>query len=122
MREEVPHGVHQVDSRLPVRHGHVNVHAENQQRARQLLQLLYDILVTLAWRNYLIDPARKRVGSRGGHLQSHAFGGGHQFTARPVHLDPQFRHILADLGAHLYDRLMQFVLHLLADRGRGGRH
>ena len=48
VRQKVAHHVHHVDRRLLVRHRHVDVHPENQQRPRQLLQLFHDIFVALA--------------------------------------------------------------------------
>ena len=61
MRQEITHTVHQINRRLLVRHGHVHVHAEDQQRPRQLSHFFDDVFVALPRRNDLIDPARKWV-------------------------------------------------------------
>ncbi len=118
MRQEISHHVHHVDSGLLVRHGHVDVHAEDQQRPGQLLQLFNDVLIPLARRDHLVDPARKwmRAGSR--NLQSRAFRRCHQFATRAVHLDAQLAHVLADIRPRLHDGLMHLALHLLDDAGR----
>ena len=99
-------------------HGHMHVHAENQQGARQLLQLFNNILITLSGRNYLIDPAGEGMRARSGHLQTGAFGSGHQFAARAMHLDAQFMHAVANIRAGLHNRLVHLVLHLFHDSGR----
>ena len=48
MRQEVARRVHQVDGRAVVGHGDMHVHAEDEQRSRELLELLDDVLVALA--------------------------------------------------------------------------
>ena len=63
MRQEVPHFVHQIDHRRPVGHADVHVQAEDQQRTRELLQLLDDAVVADARRQDLILPVRERMGA-----------------------------------------------------------
>src|SRR2546428_31241 len=41
VREEITHGIHQVDHRVAVRHGDVHVHAKDQQGTRELLQFFH---------------------------------------------------------------------------------
>ena len=48
VRQEVARRVHQVDGRAVIGHGDVHVHAEDEQRSRELLELLDDVLVALA--------------------------------------------------------------------------
>ena len=122
VRQKIARHVHQIDHGGAIRHRHVHVHAENQQRARQLAHFLHDILVTLAGRNYLVNPRRKRMRTGGGHLQSSTFRGAHQFTARATHVGVQLVHIRADFCADLDDGLMHLALHLLAETGRGRFH
>src|SRR5467141_3527428 len=121
VRQEIAHAVHHVDGRLFVRHGHVNVHAEDEQRPRQLTHLFDDVLIALAGRDDLVDPARKWVCTRRGHLKSGAFGGGDELAARAVHFDAQLAYVFADARAGFDDGLVQLVLHLLRDvRGSRG--
>ena len=100
----------------------MHVHAEDQQRARQLAHFLHDILVTLAGGNHLINPRRKRVRPGRSHLQSAAFRGTHQFTARAAHVGIQLVHVRADFRADFDDGLMHLALHLLAQPRRGSFH
>ena len=53
----------------------MHVEPEDQQRARQLLKLLDDVLVALTGRDDLIDPVGKRVRAGGGDTQAHALRG-----------------------------------------------
>src|SRR5580700_1502869 len=122
VRQEIAHHVHYVDGGLLVGHGNVNVHAEDQERARELLQLFDDILIAFAGRDDLIDPARERVRARGGDLQADAFRGGYEFAARAVHFDAQLAHVFTDVGAGFDDGLVHLVLDLLDDVGRSGGH
>ena len=66
VRQEVARRVHQVDRRLAVGHRDVDVQPEDQQRARQLLQLLDDAVVADAGREDLILPVREGMGAGGG--------------------------------------------------------
>ena len=96
VREKIADHVHHVDGGLLVRHGHVNVHAENQKRAGELLQFLDDVFVAFAGRDDLVDPTGKRMGAGGGDLQASALGGGHKLAARAVHFDAQLADVFAD--------------------------
>ena len=69
MRQEVAHHVHHVDRRLLVGHRDVDVHAEDQQRTRKLLQLFDDVFVALAGRDDLVDPAGEGMRSGGDDLE-----------------------------------------------------
>ncbi len=121
MWHEVAHPVHHVDGGLPVRHGYVYVHAEDQQRPRQLAHLFDDVLIALAGRDHLVDPAGIGVRACRSHLESCAFGGRDQLAARAVHFNAQLAYVLANARARFDDGLVQFVLHLLGDvRGSGG--
>src|SRR5208283_5289690 len=118
MRQEIPHHVHHVDGCLLVRHGHVNVHPEDQQRPRQLPHLFHDVLVTLSRGNHLIDPAGKWVRSRRRYVQPRALGRGHKFSPCPVNLQPQFAHVLADLRPCLDDGLVHLAPDLVTQSPR----
>ena len=48
MRQEIADHVHHVDGGLLVGHGDVDVHAEDQKRAGELLELLDDMFVAFA--------------------------------------------------------------------------
>src|SRR5262249_52802391 len=100
----------------------VNVHAENQERASKLLQLFDDVLIALAGRDDLIDPARKRMRARGSYLESGAFGGGDKLSAGAVHFDAQLADVFADARAGLDDGLMHLVLDLIEDVRRRSRN
>ena len=121
MRQEIAHHIHQVDHGGAVGYGNVNVHAENQQGTRQLLQFLDDVLVALAGGDDLVDPVGKRVRAGGCDIQADAFGGANEFAAGAVHVDAEFVNVLADFGADLDDRLVHFAFDLFAEiRGGGG--
>src|SRR5882724_5648353 len=123
MWQEVAYAVHHINGRLFVRHGYVNVHAEDEQRPRQLAHLFHDVLVAFAWRNDLIDPAGKGVRAGCRYLQTRPFGGGDQLAARAMHFNAQLADVLADARAGFDDGLVQFVFHLLCDvrRSRGNQ-
>src|ERR1700681_3749323 len=97
------------------------MHPEDQKGPRQLAHFFDDVLVALARRNHLVDPARKRMGACCRHLQSRAFRRRHQFAARPVHFDAQFADVIADARPGLHNGLMKFVFYLFRDvRGNFG--
>ena len=121
MRQKIARHVHQIDHGRTIRHRHVHVHAENQQRTRQLPHFFHDILVAFARRDDLIDPTGKWMGARGRDLQAAAFGRADQFAARAAHIDIEFAHVLANFRADFDDGLVHLRLHLLAKFG-GGRH
>src|SRR3989442_742834 len=120
MREEVAHAVHHVDGSLLVGHGDVDVHAEDEQGSRELPHLFDDVLITLAGRNNLVNPARKRGGARGGDLEPGAFGSAAKLAARAMHFDAQLAHVIADARAGFDDVLVQLVLDLLSNVRRSG--
>src|SRR5713101_4976405 len=103
VREEIADHVHHVDRGLFVGHGNVDVHAEDQQRTRELLQFFDNVLVTLAGGNNLVDPARERMGACGGDLQAGALGGSHKFATGAMHFDAQFADVFANFRAGLDD-------------------
>src|SRR6267378_4289123 len=96
VREKIADHVHHVDGGLFVWHGDVNVHAKNQQGTRELLEFFDNVLVTLARRNDLVDPAREGVRAGGGDLQAGALGGSNQFATRTMHLDAKFADVFAN--------------------------
>src|SRR5258706_2538620 len=120
VRKEIAHHVHHVDRGLFVGHGHVDVHAEDEQGARELLQFFDNVLIALAGGDDLIDPARERVPAGGRDLQAGALGGGDQLASRAMHLDAQLAHVFANLRAGLDDRLVHLVFDLLDDVRRSG--
>jgi len=100
----------------------VNVHAEDQKRARELLEFLDDVFVAFAGRDDLIDPRLKNGMSAGGSdLEAGAFGGGDEFTARAMHTrmrsSPTSSQILEPVST--IDWCIS-CLTLLDDVGRGG--
>ncbi len=117
VRKEIADAVHHVDGGLLIGHGDVDVHAEDQKRAGELAHLFDDVLVAFAGRDDLIDPTGKRMGSRGGDLEVGALGGGHEFSARTIHVRAEFRYIFADAGAGFDDGLVKLMLHLFGDTG-----
>ena len=122
VRQEVARRVHDVDRGRAVRHRDVHVHAEDEQRSRQLLQLLDDVLVALAWRDDLIDPARERVRARRRHRQAGAIGGRAQLGADLQHLVLRAGSTSSQMFVpELHDRLVHLALHLIAQRRRSGR-
>ena len=81
VRQEVAHLVHQIDHDRPIGHADVHVQAEDQQRPRQLLQFLDDVVVADAGRDDLVFPARERMRAGGGHGEADALGGIRQLAA-----------------------------------------
>ena len=75
MRQEVPRLVHQLDRERLIGNPDVNVQTKNQERSRQLLQLVDDVLVALARGENLVRPVRKRVRPGGCDTQADPFGG-----------------------------------------------
>src|SRR5216684_5789698 len=120
VREEVADHVHHVDRGLLVGHGDVDVHAEDQEGARKLLEFLDDVLVALAGGDNLIDPTGEGVRAGGGDLQAGALGSGDQLAARAVHFDAQLADVFANFSAGLDDGLVHLVLDLLDDVRRSG--
>src|SRR5712692_2520325 len=119
--KEIADHVHHVDGGLLVGHGHVHVHAEDEQGARELLQFLDDVLVALAGGDDLIDPTGERMRAGGGDLQTGAFGSGDQLASRAVHFDAQLADVFTNFRAGFDDGLVHRLLDLLDDirRSRG---
>ncbi len=65
----------------PIRHADVHVQAEDQQRPRQLLQLLDDVVVADAGRDDLIFPVRERMRAGGRNGEPDALGCAGQLAA-----------------------------------------
>ena len=122
VRKEITDHVHHIDGGLLVGHGDVNVHAENQKRAGELLEFLDDVFIALAGGDDLVDPTGKRMGTGGGDLQSNAFGGGDELAARAVHFDAELADVFADFGSSLDDGLVHLAFYLFSDSGRSGRN
>ena len=122
VREEIARHVHQVDHGGAIGHGDVNVHAENQQAARELPQFFDDILIALAGGDDLIDPAGKRMRAGGGYLQAAAFGGADQFAASAAHVGVELVDVRANFRADFDDGLVHLGFDLLAQAGGGGFH
>ncbi len=96
----------------------MDVQAEDQERPRQLLQFLDDVLVAFARRDILLAPFRKWMRAGGGDAEAHAFGRRRQATPNPVHLGVELVDVLTDLRADLDDGLVELALDLIAqDRG-----
>ena len=77
----------------------VDVQAEDQQRSRELLQLLDDVLVALAGRDDLVHPARERMRAGGGDAQPDALGGVGEIAP-----------VADDLAGELLDRSEQILV------------
>ena len=116
VREEVARGVHEVDGRAAVGHRHVDVHAEDEQRACELLELFDDVLVPLAGGDDLIDPVREGVRAGRGHGEARAIGGCAELAAHPQHFALELQHVRANGRAQFDDGLMHFPLDLIAQR------
>ena len=82
----------------PIGHGDVHVQAEDQQRPRQLLQLLDDAVVAHARGEDLILPVREGMRAGGGDGQPDAFGAAGQLAADAEDLVAQLGDVAADLA------------------------
>ena len=91
------------------------VQPEDEQRPRQLLQLLDNAVVADAGRQNLIFPVREGMRAGGRHRQTHTLGGTGQLAADAKDLIAQLGDVAADPGAHLDDRLMQLALDLVPE-------
>src|SRR6476661_1559110 len=120
MGQKIADHVHHVDGGLLVGHSNVNVHAENQEGAGQLLEFLDDVFVAFAGRDDLVNPAGKWVGAGGGNLQTHAFCCSHELAPRTVHFDAQLADVFAYFCAGLDDGLVHLVFNLVNDVRRSG--
>ncbi len=121
MRQEVAHFVHQIDHDRSIRHADVHVQAEDQQRPRELLQFLDDVVVADAGRDDLVFPAREGVRARRRHRQADALGRARQLPPVAVDLLAQLADVGADLRADLDDRLVHLALDLLPEHRRARR-
>ena len=117
VRQEVARLVEELDRAGPVGHGDVDVQPEDQQRARQLLQLFDDVLVALAGREDLVLPVRKRMRAGGRDAQPDALGALRELAADVADLVLELGDVGADLRADLDDRLVELALDLIAERG-----
>src|SRR4029077_20684065 len=108
-----------LDAPLLVGDRDVDVEAEDDQGADDVLKLLLEHLVPVVVGDLLLLPARKRMGSSAG--QAHALGlqkvG--QRLAHLTELLPRLAHVFADGGADLDHRLHHLPLHLVAEPGSG---
>ena len=118
MGEEIARLVQQIDDRRAVRHRDVDVQSEDQQRPRELLHLLDDVLVALAGGDDLVDPARERVGAGGGNAEADALGAVAQVAADPADLVLELPDVRADARPDFDDRLVQLRFDLVAERRR----
>src|SRR5262249_2637240 len=118
MGEEIAGLVEQLDRARLVRHGDVDVQAEDEERPRELLQLFDDALVARAGGDDLVLPARERMRAGGGDAQTDALGARRQLAPDPADLLVQLADVGADLGADFDDRLVQLALDLIAERRR----
>jgi hypothetical protein len=62
--QKVPHHVHDVDEQVPVLDSHVDVGAEDQISASDILQILLQTQVPLEWGDPRIHPGRERMRAR----------------------------------------------------------
>ncbi len=113
VREEVAHGVHDLDARFVVLDGDVHVLAEDQVRPRHHLQVLDQPVVVRAGRDRHRRPMRERVRAGGGDAQAVGAREADDLGAQPRHLAPRLLHVAADRRADLDDR----VVHLALDLG-----
>src|SRR5260370_12212997 len=118
--KKVAEHVHHVDRGLLVRHGDVDVHTEDQEGTRELLQFFDDVLVALAGGDDLIDPTREGVRAGGGDLQADALSGSDELATRAMHLDAELSDVFANFCAGFDDGLVHLMLHLLDDVRRSG--
>ncbi len=112
---EVADLVHGVDTQLPVGYADVDVHAEDQQPAGDVLKIGDQASVPVFFRNFLFLPAREGMGA-GGHdpvaallrdLANHA--------SEPGHLAAHFLDVPAHFGTHLHLGLQEFGLDLVPE-------
>jgi len=99
----------------------VDVQPENQQRARELLQLFDDALVARAGRDDLVLPVRERVRTGGGDPQPDALRALGELAPDSADFVFEVVDVGADLRADFDDGLVQFPLDLIAERRRARR-
>jgi hypothetical protein len=114
--QEVAGLVQELDRAGAIGDGDVDVQPEDQERARQLLELLDDVLVALAGGENLVLPLRERVGAGRGDAQPDALGALGELAADMNDLVLELVDVAADLRADLDDRLVELALDLIAER------
>ncbi len=115
VRQKVPRRVHQMHRGVAVINSDVNVHSEDQQRARHVLHLLDEQVVTLVRRDLRRLPVRERMRRRRRDSQSllRCKLGNHASEANDV--GTSLLDVGADSGPDLDHRLMHLGLHLLPE-------
>src|SRR5438445_4043969 len=119
--QEVARLVQGLDPPLGVGDRHVDVEPEDNQRADDVLQLLFEHLVALVVGYLLLVPTRERMGAGAGYAQA---GRPEQVGQRLAHLTEllaRLVHVLADGRANLDHGLHHLALDLVAQPGRGRR-
>ncbi len=115
MGQHVTRRVHDGDGGVLVGDSDVDVHSENQQCARRLLQLLDQLLVSFIGRDLLILPVRDRVGGGGYNGEPFAVCQLGDGAAQANDIGSTFFDVAADAGSNLDHRLVHFRLDLLAE-------
>src|SRR5687768_6441698 len=118
MRQEVARLVHDLEAPLPVRDPDVDVQAEDEELADDVLQLLLEHLVAVVLGHLLLLPVGERMRARGDEAQSLGTQEGRQRAAQLEDLLARLGDVGADLRADLDDRLHHLALHALAEARR----
>src|SRR5881628_1183269 len=115
VRQEVARLVHGLDAALAVGDAHVDVQAEDEELADDVLQLLLEHLVALVLGDLLVLPVGERMRARRGDAQAGRAQQRRERAAQLQHLLPRFADVGADLRPHLDDRLHHLGLHAVAE-------
>src|ERR1051325_3352476 len=115
VRQEIARGVHDMNLPVFVCDADVYVQAEDEQRARDRLQLFDEQLVTLVIENLLILPARDRVRRGGDDHQSGLAREPGDDAAQARDVGPRFLYVATDSRPDLDPRLNHLGLDLLAE-------
>ena len=107
VRQEIARGVLELDGGLAVGHADVDVQAEDEVGAGDLLEIVQHALVALAGGDLLVNPVGKRVRAGGGDAEAGLFRQAGQVAAEAGDGAARAGDVVADLGADLDDRLVQ---------------
>ena len=113
MRHEIAHLIHDVDTQFAVRNSDVNVHAKNQQPARDVAHVLGQAFVAVFVCENLILPARKRVGAGSDDLAAVLLSDLGHDPPQPHHFLARLFDVAANMAADLYLRLQHLGFDLI---------
>ena len=99
----------------------MDVEPEDQERSRELLELLHDVVVAIARRDDLVLPAGEGMRAGGGNREPHALGRVRELAPVAEDLVAQLADVAADPGADFDDRRVHLALDLVAEHRPAGR-